>query len=137
MAIKELRMCDPCAEDGDETIAVKTITFVKDKKDHELDVCQGHDETYRRLQEQLDSFQALGRMVVKGRRRPPAAQDQQHPASPPPATPPRGDRSGESARLDKNRKIREWAAEQGIDLPERGRIPDDVKERYEAANPAA
>lgn len=33
-------------------------------------------------------------------------------------------------------KIREWAKENGIDVPDRGRIPADVRERYEEAQTA-
>ena len=32
------------------------------------------------------------------------------------------------------RDVRAWAKSQGIDVPERGRIPGDVLERYKSAN---
>ena len=41
---------------------------------------------------------------------------------------------GSSARSGDAKAVREWARSQGIVVPERGRIPGDVRERYAAAH---
>jgi hypothetical protein len=43
-------------------------------------------------------------------------------------------RSGKPRRNTDGPAIRAWAAENGWDLPERGRIPADVREAYTAAH---
>lgn len=47
---------------------------------------------------------------------------------------------GKSKRSNANsngpspRKVREWARENGHEVPDRGRIPEDVRKAYDAAN---
>jgi hypothetical protein len=43
--------------------------------------------------------------------------------------------AGRSAAKGSDAKaIRAWAKDQGIDIPDRGRIPSDVRARYESSN---
>lgn len=41
---------------------------------------------------------------------------------------------GSANRSGEAKAVREWARSQGIAVPERGRIPGDVRERYNAAH---
>lgn len=46
-----------------------------------------------------------------------------------------GRKRGERTRNGNDAKaIRQWARENGLDVPERGRIPAEVRSKYEAAN---
>lgn len=50
-----------------------------------------------------------------------------------PTTPPRRNpRKSTSENADVNRQIREWASDQGIEMPAFGRIPQDIKDRWNA-----
>lgn len=42
--------------------------------------------------------------------------------------------TGNSASPGDAKAVREWAKDQGIDIPSRGRIPAEVRAQYEAAN---
>lgn len=43
-------------------------------------------------------------------------------------------KSGGSSSGSDAKAVRAWAKDQGIDIPERGRIPADVRAQYEKAN---
>jgi hypothetical protein len=101
-----------CDLHDDDTPGTETVLFSVDGTSYEIDVCERHAAELR------DSFaryvgaarRAAGRSSGGGRRR-------------------RGrGGSGDAAR------IREWARSQGLPVPERGRIPADLAERYAAAH---
>lgn len=52
---------------------------------------------------------------------------------PTPPTPPQGDIPADPAAKD----VRAWAAENGIDVPARGKLPAEVVEQYQAAQQGA
>jgi hypothetical protein len=106
-----------CDLHGDETPATETVTFALDGSSYEIDLC---DEHAGELRDAVAGYvgharRAGGRVSSggsgSGRRRSRRS---------------RG--SGEAAA------IRGWAREQGLPVPERGRIPADLAERYAAAN---
>ena len=106
-----------CDLHGDETPAGETVEFALDGVGYEVDVCDQHAAE---LRDRFASYvgvarRAGGRGAATGssrggrRRR-------------------RASGSGEAAR------IREWARSQGLAVPERGRIPAELAERYARAN---
>jgi hypothetical protein len=96
--------------DGDD--ASETVTFALDGVDYEIDL---NEENAAALRDALARYIEAGRRVG-GRRR-----KVQRVAS--------GGDTGPSAA-----DIRQWARENGWDVPERGRVSADVREAYAAAH---
>jgi hypothetical protein len=106
-----------CDLHGDETAAAETLAFALDGVSYEIDVCEQHAG---QLRERMASYVGVARRAGGrgasasagrgGRRRR------------------RSSGSGEAAR------IREWARSQGLAVPERGRIPAELAEKYAAAH---
>ena len=100
-----------CDLHDDETAGTQTVAFGLNGSAYEIDLCDAHAAELR------DGFaryvgaarRAGGRNARAGRRR----------------SRPGG---GEAAQ------IREWARDQGLPVPERGRIPADLAEKYAAAH---
>lgn len=97
--------------------ADRTVPFGLDGVEFEIDLS---DENAEKLREALAPYVAAARRTG-GRRSPgrPAAA-----ASSSSGTPKRG--------REENQRIREWAKKQGLEVSERGRIPNDVAEAYDA-----
>ena len=108
--IQVLLVCDL---HDDETPGTETITFGLDGVSYEIDLCDQHAAEVR---DRLASYVGAGRRtggrgeLSPGRRRR------------------RSRGSGEAA------KVREWARSQGLPVPERGRIPAELAEKYAASN---
>jgi hypothetical protein len=96
--------------DGGE--ASETVQFGLDGTSYEIDLS---DTNAQSLREALSGYVGHARKVGSGRRtnRRPSA----------------GESSGVNAK-----DVRAWARENGHDVPERGRIPADVREAYDAAH---
>ena len=103
-----------CDLHGDETPAGETVRFALDGSAYEIDLCGEHASELR------NSFAGY---VGAARR---ASGRASSGSSAPRRRRNRG--SGEAAA------IREWARERGLAVPERGRIPADLAEKYAAAN---
>jgi hypothetical protein len=100
--------------DGGE--ATQTVTFALDGTNYEIDL---NDNNAERLRDALSAFVGHARKVSGGGRR--------------------GGRRGGSAGGASTggasaKEIRQWAIEAGHEVPERGRIPANVREAYEAAH---
>jgi len=98
-----------------ETPGTETVTFALDGSSYEIDVCDAHAAQLR------DSFAPY---VGAGRR-------------PSGGAPSGGRRSARRARrggTGEAAQIREWARGQGLAVPERGRVPADLAEKYAAAH---
>src|SRR4051794_3527768 len=91
--------------DGGE--AVETITFGLDGASYEIDL---NEANAARLRETLAPFVGHGRRLPGGRRTRKASS---------------GDTSAKA--------IREWARENGYEVPDRGRVSADVRAAFEAA----
>lgn len=99
--------------DGGE--AEETITFALDGAAYEIDLSGTHAEELRSaLDMYIKKARRTGRLA--GRRPGPAEQ----------GTPQRG-------RAARNAAIRAWAKQQGIEMSERGRVPDDILNKWIAA----
>ena len=99
-------------DDIDGSEATQTISFALDGTSYEIDL---NDKNAGKLRDALAPYLGHARKVTgprRGRR------------SSAPAT-----GSGHSAK-----EIRDWARSNGHEVPERGRIPANVREAFEAAN---
>ena len=102
-----------CDLHDDETAGTQTISFGWEGTSYEIDLCDAHADEMRDV---------LGRYVGVARRR--------------------GGRVGRAGARRRVRhgssgeaaQIREWARSQGLPVPERGRIPADLADKYAAAH---
>ena len=111
--IQVLLVCDL---HDDETPGTETITFTLDGASYEIDLCEQHAV---KMRERFATYIGAGRRAGG-----------------------RGDVAGGRSRRRRSRggsgdaaRIREWARSQGLAVPERGRVPAELAERYAAANP--
>jgi hypothetical protein len=103
-----------CDLHDDETPGTETVAFALDGSSYEIDVCEAHA---RQLRDAFATYIGAARRGTGragrgagGRRRS------------------RRGGSGEAAQ------IREWARSQGLAVPERGRVPAELAEKYAAAH---
>ena len=109
-------------DDLDGSAAEENLSFGLDRVEYEIDLSAGHAQA---LREVFAPYLAAARRVG-GRRSPGGAQ---------PARPARSNDNGGLARSrSTNAEIRVWAAEHGVALAERGRIPGRVIEAFEAGD---
>lgn len=105
-------------DDIDGSEATQTLSFALDGTSYEIDL---NDENAAALREALAPYVGHARKVGRGSggggRRTKAASAAA------------ASSAGASAR-----EIREWARSNGYDVPERGRIPADVREAFESAS---
>lgn len=95
-------------DDIDGTDATETVTFGLDGVNYEIDLTEANATA---LRESLATYVGHGRRL-SGRRKPTA-----------------GSASGSDAA-----QIRQWARANGRQVPDRGRIPADVRDAYNAAH---
>ncbi|MGY5763626.1 histone-like nucleoid-structuring protein Lsr2 [Brachybacterium sp. DNPG3] len=93
--------------------ADETVSFALDGVAYEIDLSEANALA---LRAEISEWAGKARRVGGRRQRGTAA--------------PRSAASNESAR------IREWARENGYDVPDRGRVASSIREAYEAANGA-
>jgi len=103
-----------CDLHGDETRAQETIKFGVDGSGYEIDLCREHAG---QLRESFAGYVGAARRA-SGRTAPASGGGRRR----------RNRGSGEAAA------IRDWARQQGLPVPERGRIPADLAEKYATAN---
>jgi hypothetical protein len=97
-------------DDIDGGPAAGTVRFGLDGTDYEIDLSAAHSE---------ELHQVLAGYVARARKAAGTAR--------------RGSRGRRPAGVPDTRKVREWAKGQGIDVKERGRVPAEVIEKYQAA----
>ncbi|MXG89806.1 histone-like nucleoid-structuring protein Lsr2 [Nocardioides flavescens] len=103
-------------DDLDGSEATETVSFGLDGTNYEIDL---NDENATALREALATYVGHARKVSGARRGGGGAR----------RTPSASSSDGPSAK-----EIREWARENGHEVPERGRIPADVREAYDSAH---
>lgn len=97
-------------DDIDGSEGAQTVSFGFDGQNYEIDLSKkNHDKFKKGLQPFIDSGRRVGRQGAARSAR------------------------GRTSRKDSS-AIRAWAAEQGLSVNERGRIPAAVVARYEAAH---
>ncbi len=98
-------------DDIDGTDATQTVVFGLDGTSYEIDLNDSHASA---LREALAPYVGHGRKVGRAARR--------------------GARAAAATGGASAKEIREWARDNGFTVPERGRIPADVREAFDAAN---
>lgn len=112
------RYCDLVDEpkhDGEETI--ETVAFMFDSATREIDLCAKHRTAFIKANELYlaASRKAVGNNVRSIRSR--------------------TARGGSAAVSERNPSaVRTWAKEQGIEVNEKGRVPEAIFQQYEAAH---
>ncbi len=103
-------------DDIDGSQADETLSFALDGVSYEIDLSAKHAE---QLRADLDKFLHAARRVGRGSAAPLAVRNR---------------RPGQPAKADRaqNQAIREWAKRKGIELSDRGRIPRNIIEQFEA-----
>ncbi len=102
-------------DDLDGGDASETVSFGLDGTSYEIDL---NEENAAGLREALSAYVGHARKVGSGRRT-----AKRSAAS-----------TGASAGGPAAKDVREWARESGLEVPDRGRIPADVREAYDAAH---
>ncbi|MBM9461058.1 Lsr2 family protein [Nocardioides sp. zg-536] len=100
-------------DDIDGSEATQTVSFGVDGANYEIDL---NDDNAEKLREALATYVGHARKVGRsggGAKRAKSG----------------GDAGGPSAK-----DVREWARANGFEVPDRGRIPADVREAYDKAN---
>ena len=95
--------------------AAETIKFGVDGKDYEIDLSEQNAAAFR---EAIQPYLSAARPADNGKKR--AAKTSR--------------RSSSSAAKGGTAKVRQWAQENGYTVSDRGRIPADILEAYNAAN---
>jgi hypothetical protein len=99
-------------DDIDGSDATQTVSFGLDGTSYEIDL---NDKNAAALRDALAAYVGHGRKVSGSRRG-------------------RRSSSSSSAGGHTAKEIRDWARSNGHKVPERGRIPSDVREAFEAAH---
>ncbi|GAA1954384.1 Lsr2 family protein [Nocardioides panacihumi] len=99
-------------DDLDGSEATETVSFALDGSSYEIDL---NADNAGKLRDALALYIGHGRKVTGGPGR-------------------RGRRPAANAGGTSAKEIREWARANGHDVPDRGRIPAEVRSAYEAAN---
>lgn len=115
--IQVLLLCD--MHDDDATPGEETVTFALDGSRYEIDLCDEHAGELRDL---LAPYVAAGRRPGSGGGA--RAQRARTTSAPKRVAPDR----------QRTPDIRRWAREQGMQVPDRGRLPASVVEAFEAAH---
>ncbi|WP_426502821.1 histone-like nucleoid-structuring protein Lsr2 [Dactylosporangium sp. McL0621] len=113
------RVIHELIDDIDGKPADESVSFALDGMQYAIDLSARNAQ---RLREAVAPFVAAGTKVGRGGVTPTARGR----AGRTPGALPRGDR-------DQNRAVREWAQRNGIDVSDRGRIKQEILDRYQAA----
>ena len=97
-------------DDIDGSEAGETISFGLDGTRYEIDLSGGHAQD---LRGQLERYVKVARKVTGSSGRPGVRR---------------------ASADDRNREVRGWAREQGLEVNDRGRIPVHIVAKYEAEN---
>jgi hypothetical protein len=106
-------------DDIDGSDASETVSFGLDGVDYEIDV---NEKNALALRSAVLGYAEHGRRLKKGSRKSPGL------------SPVRVSGSNSTAVPKHSAKeIRDWARTNGIDIPDRGRVPQEVRNQFEAA----
>lgn len=110
MSTKTVQVCDKCQEEDENklTLASTTVAFSWRGDEHTVDLCSTHLADWEEFADQAQNWAEIGSVA----------------SGPPPSK-----RSIDKKR-EENQAIRKWANENGYELGDRGRIPDEVRDRW-------
>jgi Lsr2 len=97
-------------DDLDQSEATQTVSFALDGASYEIDL---NDKNAAALRDALATYIGHGRKVTAAARR---------------------GRRGGATEAHSAKEIRDWARTNGHDVPDRGRIPSQVREAFDAAH---
>lgn len=117
-------------DDVDGSDADETVTFALDGGTYEIDLSK---KNARRLREALAPYQEAGSRIGS-HKRPAPGHTGRAVSSGGRAVP---SAAALAAQKEQNKAIREWAQAAGIKISDRGRIPQDVVDRYDARDALA
>jgi Lsr2 len=100
-------------DDLDGTAATETVSFGLDGKTYEIDL---NDKNAGKLRDALAQYVGAGRSVGSATRRA------------------RRSSTGSTSLGPSAREVRDWARSNGHTVPDRGRIPADVRSAFDAAH---
>jgi hypothetical protein len=100
-------------DDIDGSDATQTVSFGLDGANYEIDL---NDENANALREAIAPYVGHARKVSRG------------------GGAPKRSRAAAGAGGASAKEIREWARDNGFTVPERGRIPADVREAFDGAH---
>lgn len=118
---KRVITTEEMTDDLDGSKADRTVTFAVDGTAYEMELSRRNAVEFEKA---LKPYVAAARRA--GGRQPATAKRT--------ATTPRKGRMGQFPPSGNAKAIRAWAAQNGLDVPARGRIPAAVRERYDAAH---
>lgn len=112
-------------DDIDGSTADETIRFGLDGSIYEIDLSTTNADSLRKgLDDYVKAARKVsGKAAIKVKATADKATDR--------AT---GSPIGERRMRAENRQVRDWARTNGVECPERGRIPNEVREAFEAAH---
>ena len=122
--IQVLLTCDLHEED---TPAVETAAFGYDGHSYAFELCQEHLDEFNNTMQGYIAAARRGEPASDGRRRRRAAAPSSSGEATDQTRPPRASRAAELGQ------IREWARANGYQVSDRGRVPGNVVEAYNAA----
>jgi hypothetical protein len=125
---REVRVVLTCDVDGAEGEEVGTVRFGFEGEDYEIELCRKH---FDELASSIEPYRAKARRAQEGGGR------RSRRASRPAAAEPRPRaRAARQGQADVS-AIRAWARANGYTVSDRGRVPRQVLEAYEAASASA
>ncbi len=98
-------------DDLDESEAVETVSFGLDGSTYEIDL---NEKNAKKLRDALAPYVGSARRVSTKRGR--------------------GRAAAKSTATHSAKEIRDWARSNGWEVPDRGRIPTEIREAFEAAH---
>lgn len=99
-------------DDIDGSEATETVAFALDGTSYEIDL---NDKNAAALRDAFSTYVGHGRKVGSGARR-------------------SAKKTGATTGGPSAREVRDWARSNGFTVPDRGRIPADVRSAFESAN---
>lgn len=114
MATKTFKVCDKCIKETPDTIVMAdhTITWHVDQHGYSIDLCDSHKEQWDAFRLQTEMWKEIS-SVITGT----GTSRSEH------------SRSNAARRLE-NQEIRAWGIANGVDIGDRGRISDELRERF-------
>lgn len=111
--------------DGSSTTSVETVSFALDGVSYEIDLSPKNAEKLRKnMAEFTGSARRIGGRIKRGTAAKQATASKGGKAKQPSAP----------ANREQTKAVREWARQQGFELSDRGRIPANILEEFEAAH---
>jgi Lsr2 len=121
---RKIQVLLTCDFDDDDTPAVETVTFTHHGTTYAFEACQAHLDQFNT---DLETYVTRARRETGGRGRR---------SSGPAASALRASANPERAGRGDLAAVRAWARAEGHQVSDRGRIPSEIRQAYDAAHPS-